>query len=752
MSAPRNAWRLREPTESPLGSMSGPQPRPITVDGTWNYIDPWSSEPGGEVALRVAAPAAYHVAVRKLALRAFLDPDVDAAGDDEEAGDLVAGEFARAAPQVITPGSFGYTTGPVVAPKAISTWLRLWRLTTAEHEWEWSAILSAFDFPRQCGWALFIDYVGRLGIYAGDGGVFHYVNIHTARGVHLGDHLERWLHVAAVRWPERVELFIDGTVVLSEAAESPSPPAAPIRLAASGEQGVAERLLDADIGPTALFGEPLDRRVVRSLAEHPASSPLDTCRAKCVAYWPMWASPRGVLADQTGNGHDLHVVNQPSLNIAGPATAPGTGTADRPPAFDSPGGSAVRFSSDDLTDCGWRAAGIIEIPADAESGLYAAEVTLAGAERGVGVPFVVSRRVPRQQGAAALLIPTFTWAAYGRRPHDECVVPGLASSFYTEHLNGTMHFHVGTRMPLPRLPVRRSESHRPRETLHQHLVFPERLACDWLSREGYAYECISDFDLHEEPGLLVRFATLIIVGHSEYWSSEMRDGVRSYLDAGGTVTCMSGNTLYWRVSLDPDTMALEARKTSHVGEADDWLPPAAWKDRWHDDGTPGGSWALLERPAADILGLEFAGYIDKGDASSFAPFRVLEPDHFLFHSPETVGVTSGQLFGTRCINGPAICGYEVDCIPEAVGLDADTRGRVVLAHSVQRQFESFTEVPDYGADMIYWDRPSGGRVFDAGTIAYSGSLAVDPYVQALTRNVLHAFGVHRAPRNRDPAT
>ena len=49
----------------------------------------------------------------------------------------------------------------------------------------------------------------------------------------------------------------------------------------------------------------------------------------------------------------------------------------------------------------------------------------------------------------------------------------------------------------------------------------------------------------------------------------------------------------------------------------------------------------------------------------------------------------------------------------------------------------------YGADLIYWERPSGGRVFNAGSTNYAGALAVDPGIQALTRNVLHHMGVVR---------
>ena len=52
-------------------------------------------------------------------------------------------------------------------------------------------------------------------------------------------------------------------------------------------------------------------------------------------------------------------------------------------------------------------------------------------------------------------------------------------------------------------------------------------------------------------------------------------------------------------------------------------------------------------------------------------------------------------------------------------------------------------MPADGADLIYWDRPAGGRVFNGGATNYTGALAVDPGIQALTRNVLHHMGVVR---------
>ncbi|NIP98533.1 MAG: hypothetical protein GWO24_36040, partial [Akkermansiaceae bacterium] len=45
-------------------------------------------------------------------------------------------------------------------------------------------------------------------------------------------------------------------------------------------------------------------------------------------------------------------------------------------------------------------------------------------------------------------------------------------------------------------------------------------------------------------------------------------------------------------------------------------------------------------------------------------------------------------------------------------------------------------------DMIYWERPEGGRVFNAGAIAFGWALDADPKQGKLLRNVLfHLAGV-----------
>ncbi|HVA88690.1 MAG TPA: N,N-dimethylformamidase beta subunit family domain-containing protein, partial [Chloroflexota bacterium] len=385
------------------------------------------------------------------------------------------------------------------------------------------------------------------------------------------------------------------------------------------------------------------------------------------------------------------------------------------------------------------------VPEDAASGLCAARVCLIGQDpdTALTIPFAVVRHTPRRPGTIALLLSTNTWHAYGRIPRNDLRVPGLTSSFYTRHLNERPFFHLGLRAPIPHATPYGYETERAAHTRHSHLVRPERFAQAWLEQEGYPFECLTDLDLHAEPTVLRNFQVLLICGHNEYWSDAMRDGVRAYLDAGGRVLCMSGNTLYWRVSFDEDLMVMESRKTSGT-EDGEWLPPSQWGERWHStDGRPGGTWHLLGQPSHEVIGLSMQGMIDDGTPTAFAAFQVEAPSHFLFHEPESVPLTAQGTIGERNLNGPKASGYEMDATPQTVGILAEPIPGMVTLAGARGQFsiEYAGADPFHGADLIYWERPGGGQVVNAGSIGFSGALAVDPGVRALIRNVLAHFGV-----------
>jgi hypothetical protein len=53
-------------------------------------------------------------------------------------------------------------------------------------------------------------------------------------------------------------------------------------------------------------------------------------------------------------------------------------------------------------------------------------------------------------------------------------------------------------------------------------------------------------------------------------------------------------------------------------------------------------------------------------------------------------------------------------------------------------------------DMIYWERPQGGTVFNAGAIGFGWALDADPKLTKLLRNVLHHLAGVTARTPYDP--
>src|SRR5262249_48765309 len=83
----------------------------------------------------------------------------------------------------------------------------------------------------------------------------------------------------------------------------------------------------------------------------------------------------------------------------------------------------------------------------------------------------------------------------------------------------------------------------------------------FLEREGYDVTYISDVDAHENSSLLLSHKSLLVVGHSEYWSWQMRSNVQSARDAGVNIGFFSSNTCYWQIRFAPSAITGAADRT-----------------------------------------------------------------------------------------------------------------------------------------------------------------------------------------------
>ncbi len=95
----------------------------------------------------------------------------------------------------------------------------------------------------------------------------------------------------------------------------------------------------------------------------------------------------------------------------------------------------------------------------------------------------------------------------------------------------------------------------------------EKHFVDWADRAGYEMEFATTYDLEYAPDMLDHYDVAIIAGHSEYWTWAMRSQMEAFIERGGRLMNLSGNTMWWQVTVRrqwPDNDRLqELEKRSH---------------------------------------------------------------------------------------------------------------------------------------------------------------------------------------------
>lgn len=767
-----------------------PPHRPLYLEGIHAYIDRVSVHAGEAVRVYASSTLPYELELVRLG------QNVDGPEGDEV---LAACSVPDPTVQPIHPGS--YVHAPPLANEPLSAltvecWVRLWDLTGEQ------CIISQFDHSRSAGFALSVNRQGEVFWYAGDGGPFQERWRHASPAGTLlrtqtaepsvptpervafggrGIQLAPWHHLVVVCDGRLSRLFVDGRPV----AEWPTPIAvrpgtAPLRLGAWGRDGQADGFLDADLAMPALYARALSAAEIAArykdkALKRPPSDALLAC-------WPLDEERGDLVADIGPNQHHGRIINLGTWMIGGPAFKANLDRfAPYNPAADPERGHGLRLASDDLYDCRWQPTHEFHLPASARSGIYAARfhVQVEGRPRLYHALFIVKPAGEAPPAPIAFIAATNTWRAYCGTPfcetwdgigqavgHAYVNSPGKPPefSFYWQHYAGQGGYQMGLRLPWPVAGPYTYHAHQ--DWRCSHLCHADRLTLTWLQRAGYRVDVYADLDLHQHPDLLARYRAICIAGHSEYWSRQAYDGLMHYLEHGGQVLCFSGNTIFWRVSFDDDCTVMECRKVDAPGAQ---MPPDLRGEAWHShDGARGGMARECGMPAWSLLGLEFMSVFDV-TSEGIGPYRVAA-DHPLFHQPHETGLGPGDPFGASPSGRPELIGHEGDVristlarvclqpLPEgAFHPTEDPPGIVLLAEGVADwnrvqgapwdYFQRPVVAPpertaiDVAAEMIYWERPDGGRVFHAGSVSAGHGFANDPRFALLVRNVLHRFGI-----------
>lgn len=452
----------------------------------------------------------------------------------------------------------------------------------------------------------------------------------------------------------------------------------------------------------------------------------------------------------------------------------------------------------DTNGCHWPAAGSFRIGEDWATGYY--DLTLTDTAGNEWHHFVCVRPAKGTRGAKALLVlATNTYNAYnywgGRSAY--CDVASLMSG--KQPLPEAMQGAIGrlsTRRPFPQMIIAapddapRLVNMRPRGFREQPwaadptwrlrpIMTPydgsagflnkwEHAFVAWAEQEGIALDYAIDEDLDLEADALDGYASVLLVGHSEYWSGRERDALEAFVDGGGNLAIFSGNTGFWKVRFDDDGATFVCHKWR--GFEDD---PAAEADA--SLGTHLWSHRNFQRPEATITGLTFifGGYHRLGmcAARGQGGYTIYDDKHWALADTDL-------FYGDIMAGDVPLLGYENDgcrfafgddglpkpvpmlgvpdnleiigIAPCAFGEDPDNPYRPiippenleVIARDVFED-DSLADNPVLirGHAVMASFKRGAGEVFNCGTTEWAHALkAGDPYVMQITRNVLTRFG------------
>ncbi len=725
----------------------------ITLPGLHAYAQK-SIAAGEEIEFRVSSDIPYELTIVKL-------------GKNPESRDadpvLHAFRAEEPKPQPIHPGSYVHVADGLPAERPLTSltlecWIRPFALGG------WQGLINQHDYPEHCGIGLFIND-GRIAFITEDGGKHDPSSLHQTEPGLIK--VQRWHHVAGT-WDGKVKrIFIDGLL----AGEFPfrgvvRPGNTALRIGAYGSKGVAGNFYNGDIAMVAIYDEALGVDQIKNrVADRGLSIPKDNAVLACWSF----AEERGTRVSDAGvDGRHGRIINRGTWMIGGPsfdASSISRHDTDYDPTKDSQRGHGLRLASDELYNARWDVRHPFRIPADAKSGVYAGrfDFQVDGKPMRYFTTFIVRRPKSRPKAPLLVLMSTNTWLAYNSAPFPvnhgpeltmmgtgglQTTHPDAATySGYRDHRHGQPTYKIGMKLPWPAADPNMTYINQS----YSHLMRGERFLHLWLDQHGYDYDVITDRDLDRDPEVLRDYQAVVINGHSEYWSARAYDGLDGYLKAGGDAVVLSGNTMFWRVSFDESDEFMEVRK---FGTGIGGRKLAQVGELYHShDFRRGSLMRFCGYPAWKVVGLTCIGW-----GGAFKPYRVDNPDHFLFNQPHQVGLKQGDAFGFISKDVGAV-GHEFDVRlstlqrateDSAIKGLVEPEGIVTIASSNDRRavidYNAEGHKPRIGddqtiAEIIYWERPTGGRVFHTGSIATAWGVYHDETMSKLLKNVLHHFEV-----------
>lgn len=384
-----------------------------------------------------------------------------------------------------------------------------------------------------------------------------------------------------------------------------------------------------------------------------------------------------------------------------------------------------------LVDAGnWSVSASWDIPMDAVSGVYVAELTRLDTGGQNMIPFIV--RDDEAPSDITFQTSDTTWQAYnwwgGYNLYGGIDASGRVGRADAVSYNRPIITRDGGFSAGP-----------------QDFIFgAEYPTIRWLEQNGYDVNYISGIDTARDGAQLLNSKVFLSVGHDEYWSADQRANVEAARDAGVNLAFLSGNEVYWETRW----------ATSIDGNGTPYKTMISYKETWDNaDSDPGnttGTWRDPQfgagKPENALTGTIFTVDSYRLDTITI-PYDL---SNFRFWTNTAVAnIQPGQVYSLT----PNLLGYEWDS-----DLDNGSRPDGLIALS-STTVDVNTLLLDNGSttgpgtathSLTLYRAPSGALVFGAGSVYWTWGLdshhdneatPTDPNVQQAMVNLFADMGI-----------
>jgi len=372
----------------------------------------------------------------------------------------------------------------------------------------------------------------------------------------------------------------------------------------------------------------------------------------------------------------------------------------------SPGTFLEPPANADANGCGWPVSLSVEVDSSWRSGFYLITLTAHGVspDRAVAhAGFVVRAARPESTpGRMLYVLPTNTWNAYNTWGGKSLYTGGTQVSFHRPFARGMLSRPDIDRDDRKARPTRFRETPDADGHIFQDYrttnAYPSAIGStgwfthgrrfvEWAEAEGYAMDYAVSSDL-DDPTALDGYDSVLLVGHDEYWTAPERATVDAFVQRGGHLASFSGNTMFWRVRIEPATYGTTMVCHKYAGHRTD---PAL-----DDDAVPvSGMWAdpVVAEPEWTLLGggSAFGLYHRFGQATAqgVGGFIVYRHEHWLF---ENTDLRYGDVLG----RDDGAVGYETVGCP--ITLD-DYQRPIPNSFALSLGVPESTEIVAYGSSV-----------------------------------------------------